>query len=530
MQAASMTRAKLAATVRRPALTLQRGVWGLVLIVALAGHFWLARLPFPIDAELAPPLAATPGERLVLVGPAAGVPLLEFVGAPGAAAEVRFERARLSLSSLSLLRSAGLDPPADDGPLEWLTTETGADGTRSLFTLGLPADAAGDARVELFQLQEENRRFPYFEVRTQGAELAVTLAAISADPFAERAERPAEQRTLIAGSRRLTLPAAVPLTIVVPAGEALRLRAVAAGNGAAQPPQWQWSMGTRHEGQLPLRAAGVRDSAGRFRQFACAAPARGPYARGADRLGEGVCDRGAATPTLVGEQLSVLPERLALTLRGLAWVARDGAAVNRGLLDRFAGEPRLMLALAAVDLALVLAAGLPLYRALRGRRAAPEPDIFISYRRDDSIAEAKDIADELARHLGADRIFIDLEDIRPGDRFLQRISENIARCRAMIVVIGPGWLGAMRDGQRRLDDPKDVVRHEIGEALRLGLLVIPVLVRDAPLPRPQDLPESLRRLLEHSALPVSVVRLREDVQRLAAALQPIESADGAETS
>lgn len=521
MHSAAATPAAPAGT-RRLGVTLQRGVWGIVLIVTLVGHVWLARLPFPIDAALTPPLTATPSERLVLVGPATGVPMLAFTGAPGAATEVRFERARLSLSSLALLRSAGLDPPADDGLLEWLTEADGPDDTRSLFTLSLPADAPDDARIELFQLRGEVRRLPYFELRTQGSELAVTLAAIGADPFATDAAR----RTLIAGTRRLTLPAAVPLTIVVPAGQALRLRALTPRDTSAERPAWRWSLGSRATDRLPLHAAGVMDDAGRFRYFACAAPARGPYARGAGRLGEGVCDRGAAAPTLVGEHLTVEPERLEIALSGLAWIARDGTAVNRGLVDRIVGEPRLALALATVDLALLLAAGLPLYRALRGRRANADPDIFISYRRDDSIAEAKDIADELARHFGADRIFIDLEDILPGDRFLQRISEDIAKCRAMIVVIGPGWLGATRDGQRRLDDRKDVVRHEIVEALRLGLRVIPVLVRDAPLPRPQELPEPLRRLLEHSALQVSVVRLREDVARLAAALQPILTPEG----
>jgi hypothetical protein len=257
-----------------------------------------------------------------------------------------------------------------------------------------------------------------------------------------------------------------------------------------------------------------------MRAFACSAPRRGPFARGAHRLAQGICDRGPSTPALAAARLEAGAERLTLALRGRAWIARDGVAVNAPLAERLRAEPVLVAAVLGADLALALAAGLSLYRARRGRRAGPAPGIFISYRRADAIAHARLIADGLAARFGAGHVFIDLEDIQPGERFRQRIADTLARCHAVVVVIGPGWLAASRDGRRRLDDPDDVVRHEIAQALEQQLTVVPVLVGAAALPRPDELPAELAGLLEHSALALSDERLKEDLARLAAALDP----------
>ena len=68
---------------RRGGAWLLRAVWLALLLAALGAHFWLLRLPFPLEAGAAPPLAAAPGEHLVLVGPATSTPLLSYAGRPG---------------------------------------------------------------------------------------------------------------------------------------------------------------------------------------------------------------------------------------------------------------------------------------------------------------------------------------------------------------------------------------------------------------------------------------------------------------
>ncbi|ANQ85787.1 hypothetical protein dqs_2758 [Azoarcus olearius] len=509
---------------------LTRVAWGLLVVLAAVGHLWLVRLPFPADAALAPPLEAQPGERLVLLLPAAADPLLRASG--DQVLELRLDRAHLSLATLALLRSAALDPPSDEGAFDWLAEPGERGGSRIHVALQAPT---GVARVELFQQPDPERRQPYFELRAVGAELNAAMASIDPAAFVDgtpRADAPAviggAPRRLVGGGRTWPLPAALPLEFAIPDGAALRVHAAGADASPAGPPSARFVFGGSEGGGtlLPVRGAGVVDRDGRWRLLACSAPPRGPHWRGAAALASGPCDRGPASPTLTVAQLRVAPAGLGTELSGRAWLLDDGDALNAPLATRMRNEAPLLAAVAAGDLVLALGAGLPLYRALQRRRALRKADIFISYRRDDSIAEAALIARELATHFGPDRVFIDLDDIRPGDRFLQRITEIIASCRALVVVIGPGWVDARRDGVRRLDDPRDVVRHEIVQALARGIAVVPVLVRGADLPRVEQLPAEVAGLMEHSALVVATARLREDVASLADALEPVlENAD-----
>jgi len=47
-------------------------------------------------------------------------------------------------------------------------------------------------------------------------------------------------------------------------------------------------------------------------------------------------------------------------------------------------------------------------------------------------------------------------------------------------------------GTRRLDDPNDFVRLEVASALARNIAVIPVLVHDAKMPHPDQLPDNLK--------------------------------------
>jgi hypothetical protein len=108
------------------------------------------------------------------------------------------------------------------------------------------------------------------------------------------------------------------------------------------------------------------------------------------------------------------------------------------------------------------------------------PRIFISYRREDSELITGRIDDHLASHFGRRNVFRDLDSILPGVDFRTNISETVGNCDVQLVMIGPQWLtvshreGA-RQGQRRLDDPDDLVRIEVESALARGIPVIPVL-------------------------------------------------------
>src|SRR5208337_1144263 len=85
----------------------------------------------------------------------------------------------------------------------------------------------------------------------------------------------------------------------------------------------------------------------------------------------------------------------------------------------------------------------------------------------------------------------------------------------LIAVIGNNWLTSKDEqGGRRLDDPEDFVRMEIGAALKREIRVIPVLVDGALMPRSTDLPEDLKLLVRLNALRITDTSFDGDCQRL----------------
>jgi hypothetical protein len=158
------------------------------------------------------------------------------------------------------------------------------------------------------------------------------------------------------------------------------------------------------------------------------------------------------------------------------------------------------------------------------------PGVFISYRRDDSGGYAGRLFDVLAGRFGADQTFMDLDDIQGGDDFTAVIGEKVSQCSALLAVIGDRWLTLTGpDGTRRLDAPGDFVRLEIARALERGVRVIPVLVSGALMPRPEDLPEALRRLSVHQAVEVRDAHFHADAGQLIELLQKTVPGLGART-
>lgn len=138
--------------------------------------------------------------------------------------------------------------------------------------------------------------------------------------------------------------------------------------------------------------------------------------------------------------------------------------------------------------------------------------IFVSYRRDDCAGHAGRLADRLVEHFGRDRIFVDVDSIAAGEDFVTVIENAVGSCEILIAVMGRNWLSA--GGTGRLDNPNDFVRLEIATALRRDIRVIPVLVQRATMPKAQDLPEDLIKLLRRNAIELSDHRWANDVEEL----------------
>ncbi len=129
--------------------------------------------------------------------------------------------------------------------------------------------------------------------------------------------------------------------------------------------------------------------------------------------------------------------------------------------------------------------------------------IFLSYRREDSRHQAGRLHDRLVTHFGPSQVFKDVDSIPLGWDFREVLTERVAACDVLLVVIGDRWLSVVgQGGARRLDDPGDFVRIEIEAALGRKIPVIPVLVGDAPVPRAEELPDSLRDLSFRNGLAV----------------------------
>jgi ketosteroid isomerase-like protein len=125
--------------------------------------------------------------------------------------------------------------------------------------------------------------------------------------------------------------------------------------------------------------------------------------------------------------------------------------------------------------------------------------IAISYRRDDSTSVAGRIHDRLLTEFGKANVFMDFDSIPFGVDFREHIKRTLERADVVVAVVGPGWLGA-QEASRRIDDPSDFVRLEIAGALQRGIPVIPVLINNTQMPKPDMLPPDMQTFAFRNAL------------------------------
>jgi tetratricopeptide (TPR) repeat protein len=158
--------------------------------------------------------------------------------------------------------------------------------------------------------------------------------------------------------------------------------------------------------------------------------------------------------------------------------------------------------------------------------------IFISYRRQETAWPAGRLYDVLVEHFPAEQVFKDVDNIDPGDEFVERIAAAVESCDVLLALIGPQWLTITnKRGQRRIDDPGDYVRLEIEAALTRKIRVIPILVDEAPMPGADELPATLAPLVYRQAVEINPAtfdtkRLISTVRRTLAALKVSDTTTG----
>ena len=154
---------------------------------------------------------------------------------------------------------------------------------------------------------------------------------------------------------------------------------------------------------------------------------------------------------------------------------------------------------------------------------AEGPSVFLCYRRDDSFDATHRLYEQLSARFGEKAVIMDIDTIPPGEDFRAFLEKAVARCSVMLAIIGDHWVKIKDDkGKRRLDQRMDYVRFEIATALDMKKPVIPVLVGQASMPCPEDLPRELRDLaFLHAAELRSARDYRHHVDRLMERVQQL---------
>lgn len=141
--------------------------------------------------------------------------------------------------------------------------------------------------------------------------------------------------------------------------------------------------------------------------------------------------------------------------------------------------------------------------------------IFISYRRAGTSGYGGRLQEDLRDHFGKDRVFRDIDSIRPGTDFTEVIEQAVAGAGVVLVLIGSNWLHATNEsGARRLEDPDDFVRLEIESAIKREVVIVPVLVEGARMPSPSELPPTIGQLGRTQAIELTDERWDYDIGRL----------------
>jgi hypothetical protein len=114
-----------------------------------------------------------------------------------------------------------------------------------------------------------------------------------------------------------------------------------------------------------------------------------------------------------------------------------------------------------------------------------------------------------------------------GEDYAASIERLVHSVDAMVVVIGRHWFSCTdARGRRRLDNEDDWVRGEIAVALERDLLLLPVLVDGASMPREDEMPTAIRLLARRQASEISDRRWNYDVGEIIQILERVVTPSG----
>jgi len=141
--------------------------------------------------------------------------------------------------------------------------------------------------------------------------------------------------------------------------------------------------------------------------------------------------------------------------------------------------------------------------------------VFLSYRRADSLVTAGRMAQFLDDVRAIEEVFLDIDSIGVGENFEQKIRDTLTKASHVFVLMGSEWHGpAGNSGRARIFDADDMVSQELRIALRSKVIIVPILVDDARMPRATELPDELRELPKITAFALRTTHFEEDMDNL----------------
>jgi hypothetical protein len=140
--------------------------------------------------------------------------------------------------------------------------------------------------------------------------------------------------------------------------------------------------------------------------------------------------------------------------------------------------------------------------------------------------DARGIHEALIKAFGQNSVFMDIDNLRAGQRFDRELTKALDTCQIFIAIIGPRWIDLLNSRIEMLE--RDYVREEIAAAVTRGITVIPVRVGregDMPLlPKREKLPQDIRDLVLHQKHDVAHERFGRDVAELVEVIKTTNTA------
>jgi hypothetical protein len=97
-----------------------------------------------------------------------------------------------------------------------------------------------------------------------------------------------------------------------------------------------------------------------------------------------------------------------------------------------------------------------------------ERQVFISYRRADSVDWVDALHELLAETLGARKVYRDIYSNTPGRDWIKTARTALLTSDAVLALMGENWIGRTVGGQNHINDQQDPVRMEISTAFGRG--------------------------------------------------------------